>query len=316
MFNLNFKQRLYQRYWQFVSNYLDKRQPAGSTVTLVQKLIFILPTRYGWWFFLLIILMYLLGTNYQNNLILLLCYLLLSVFLLSITMCYLNMSGLTLSTAKPAEGFVNSDIEPEILTSSAKQHMMLQFSLVQHSQLINMPQLERSVRFSFTGKERGRFALPRIKISSQYPFGLWRAWSYIALDQIYWVYPTRMAQITKDNDVDIDDKPQSTVQSGDTLTPYRPGDSIRHMVWKRLARDPFNPVVRQQLTSPQAAPNWVVVPALTGEALERALRQACQQLLTLEQTGKRYGLQLPHQTLPQSSGSTHLQRCLQELALC
>ena len=70
---------LYPLYWRLLSRYLDKRQPAVPSITLVQKLIFILPTRYGWWFLLLIALLYLLGTNYQNNLILLQSYFLIGL---------------------------------------------------------------------------------------------------------------------------------------------------------------------------------------------------------------------------------------------
>lgn len=310
------KQRLYQRYWRKISQYLDKRQSASEQVTLSQKLIFILPSRYGWWFLLLIGLLYLLGTNYQNNLILLLSYLLLSVFLLSIALCYQNMSGLTLQAQQSGEGFANEELTQSVQLSQLKPHLMLQLSLHQLSDPVQLTTNPGAVSIRFNAARRGCYPLPRIKISSQYPFGLWRAWSYVALKQQYWVYPSPAEQPTPYQGETPKHQPQHASPSQDTLAPYRSGESTRFMVWKRLARDPSKPVVRQQPLAPQAEPSWVQVPAATGEALERALRHACAQLLTLEQSGNRYGLKLPALTIAQSNGAAHLQRCLQELALC
>ncbi|WP_240224175.1 DUF58 domain-containing protein [Rheinheimera hassiensis] len=324
--NLTLKQRLYQRYWQLLSRYLDKRQPAADKVRLVQKLIFILPTRYGWWFVLLITLLYLLGTNYQNNLILLLCYLLLSVFLVNIVLAYQNISGLTLQCKQAAEGFAGEATTAAVNLSDDKKHLMLNMHFVQpdntndsdtrQNETVLLSQPATTATLNLNGTKRGKYALPRIKITSQYPFGLWRAWSYIALAQHYWVYPNPDADKSAVNISSVDASQQAKTDAGETLSPYRAGDSVRHMVWKRLARDPANPVVRQQYFSAQAEPSWVVVPPLSGDALERALRYACRQLLQLEQSGSSYGLKLPALTLPQAKGPQHLQRCLQELALC
>lgn len=316
MLNLNIKARLYQRYWQFIEPYLNKRQPAAEKVTLVQKLIFILPTRYGWWFVFLIALLYLLGTNYQNNLILLLSYLLLSLFLLSIVLTYQNLSGLTLQCSSAAEGFAASKVQPVVNLSSNKKHFMLQIKLLPQTETVQLNELTTSVTLSLYADKRGRYPLPRIKISSQYPLGLWRAWSYVALQQQYWVYPAPDGDRSALRQAGAESLQAVQPDNSDMLAAYRSGESVRHLVWKRLARDPANPVVRQQQQHAKTEPDWVVVPALSGDELEHALRRACQQLLLLEQSGSRYGLKLPALTLPQAQGPLHLQRCLQELALC
>ncbi|MDX1392399.1 MAG: DUF58 domain-containing protein [Rheinheimera sp.] len=315
MSDLTLQQRWHQYYWRILSRYLDKRQPPADSVTLVQKLIFILPSRYGWWFLLLIVLLYLLGTNYQNNLILLLCYLLLSLFLFSIALCYANMSGLTLHCRTAPEGYAGSTLHAEILLSSAKHHQMLELCFIAQPPSTMLTTLQTNVSVPLHTKVRGRFMLPRLKISSQYPFGLWRAWSYVALQQHYWVYPAP-ENVPGEALSSEQDNSHTASPSMDTLAPYRSGDSLRHIIWKRLARDPMNPVVRQHFIAPEAQPDWVVVPALSAEALERALRKACYRLLELEQQGGVYGLKLPGQTVTQAQGAAHLQRCLQALALC
>lgn len=311
---------LYPLYWRLLSGYLNKRQPAASSVTLVQKLIFILPTRYGWWFLGLLLLLYLLGTNYQNNLILLLCYLLLSLFLLSIVLCYQNLQGLCLECASPGEGFAAEPVAVNLLLSSDKGdnngHLMLTLNFVGQPQPVMLPRIGHAVSLSINAPKRGKYALPRLHISSQYPFGLWRAFSYVALAQHYWVYPAPASQANNKADLAQTQPASHHLQpAGDTLAPYRQGDSLRHLVWKRLARAPSAPVVRQHTNSPERQPNWVIVTATSGEALERALRLACRELLTLDQSGASYGLKMPAHTITQASGPAQLQRCLQALAL-
>lgn len=313
---------LYPLYWRLLSRYLDKRQPAVPSVTLVQKLIFILPTRYGWWFFGLIVLLYLLGTNYQNNLILLLSYLLLSLFLLSIVLCYQNLSGLTLRSLAPGEGFTEQDIGLNLQLIAAdhddKRHQMLRLQFIGQQHQLVSPQCASAITLNIFAGKRGKYPLPRVKVSSQYPFGLWQAFSYVALAQHYWVYPAPAQQSPAAGLMPEQDQTSAQQEvSDDTLTTYKQGDSIRHLVWKRLARDPATPVVRQQHTPPpQLQSDWVVVPAVSGDALERALRQASRDLLTLEQSGASYGLKLPALTIAQAKGPAQLQRCLQALALC
>ena len=136
------------------------------------------------------------------------------------------------------------------------------------------------------------------------------------MQQKYWVYPAMLAgqQISELSQQSTTG--QQNPQPGDNIVPYRSGDSLRYLLWKRLARDPYNPVVRQEQYSAQPDPHWIEVPALSGEAKERALSQACQQLVTLAQGNALYGLKLPRVEVAQSNGPAHLQRCLQELALC
>lgn len=74
---IKLRQLLQQRF----DRWLAQRQPASLNVSLNQGVIYILPSRFGYWFIFLILLLYLLGTNYQNNLILLTSFVLLSTLL-------------------------------------------------------------------------------------------------------------------------------------------------------------------------------------------------------------------------------------------
>lgn len=311
---LNLKQRLYPHYWTWLSQWLDKRQPAATKITLSQRIIFILPTRYGVWFGLLCVLLYLLGTNYQNNLILLVCYLLLSIWLVSIVLTFRNLNGLTLSCNKPSEGFANQTVVVNINTHAATARYMLQFKFISQANIVEKQILDSAISLTIASKDRGCFSLPRLKISSCYPFGLWRSWSYVALQQQYWVYPTAIK--ASDNRLGHRAKNLPDVDSeiSQELRQYQTGDSLNQILWKRLAKDSAKPIVRLRQPIQHYDPSWVVIADLTGPALELALSQGCEKLLSLEANHQLYGLQSARQSFGPDQGALHLQRCLQHLA--
>ncbi|MGK0503347.1 MAG: hypothetical protein ACJARF_002120, partial [Alteromonadaceae bacterium] len=88
--------------------WLDKRIPPHSSHALNMRSVFILPSRFGWGFIVMCMCLFLLGTNYQNNLMLLLSYLLLSVMLLTLFYSYQNFAAIALSASSPKTVFANT----------------------------------------------------------------------------------------------------------------------------------------------------------------------------------------------------------------
>lgn len=318
--------RLTKALRQRFERWLDRRQPATKQLTLTQGIIYILPNRFGCWFALLIVLLYLLGTNYQNNLMLLVSFVLLSIFLCVLLLAFFNLYKLQLSVVQDAETYA-PHAATLILQLSSAQAQMLQLSLKGQRQTQLLTLLQGSHPFSFAlampALDRGCYPLPRLRVSSCYPLGLFQVWSYPALAAQIWVYPSPFSNtptggaLVTDEKNSPQDSPVVTQQAEpNMLKQYQSGDSPRHILWKKLPSAPQQPVVRQRSQQATVPPEWVQVPPLQGAALEQALSQACQQLLLLEQQGNAYGLQTATTRLVPSSGALHLSRCLQELALC
>ncbi|CAM5225741.1 hypothetical protein [Alishewanella longhuensis] len=302
-----------------VARWLDNRQPAGEKLSLGQGVIYILPSRFGCWFIFLIILLYLLGTNYQNNLILLSSFVFLSVMLSSMLMAFFNLHQLQLSVIQDADTFAET---PAMLPLQLKkkQAQMLQISLKGQrlTQLLPLLQGETQFQLQLPVLGRGCYPLPRLLLSSSYPMGLFGPWSYPALKAQIWVYPkpaTTDAPELQHQTIGQAQHPHLPAEP-DQLKPYQLGDSPKRIVWKKLRVCTTQPIVRQLSQQPGALPEWIVIPALQGAALEQALSYACQALITLEQQGGCYALQTPLSTLAPGKGKPHLTRCLQELALC
>jgi hypothetical protein len=301
--------------------WLERRQPAQSSLTLRQNILYVLPTRYGLSLLALAVILYLLGSNYQNNLILLLSFLLIALLVLCILLAFQNLHGLKLHASDAAAAFAGDDLSVCITLEAQQNRQMLEFIAQEHRQL--MWTLPSVVMLAVPTTQRGYFALPRFKIQSIYPFGLVRCWSYPALNQQYWVYP-KPIQSTAQQQLPVDDGELQWSH----LSPYQPGDALQRIDWKRLARQPGQPVVKvfnQQATEQ----HQLEVPALKGAALEQALSEISAQILQLSNRHLPFTLKVAgHVLTPEQSAASamaksglsaeewHRQRCLEALSLC
>lgn len=307
--------RIKARWQHWFNNWLDKRQPKAREVTLSQKIIYILPSRFGLWFILLLILLYLLGTNYQNNLILLMSYMLVSVLLLALTLAWRNLHKLTVSCAPVLSAYAEETLMVPVSLQAAipRQQLHCYFN---PSLPASVADSSPQVMVPLPTDHRGYFSLPRLTVHSYYPFGLFNCKSMLNLDYHYWVFPKPVTAETLPSFADNSGNKNQQAEDHDTIRSYQAGDSLKLMLWKRLARDPSNPVVKHAPSNPQAEPDWITIPAVSGAALEVALSKACYLMLQLEQRSKPYGLRINSKSINPSCGQQHLERCLRELALC
>ncbi|WP_333607987.1 hypothetical protein [Arsukibacterium sp.] len=276
-----------------------------------------MPSSYGYWFSVLLLLLYLLGTNYQNNLILLLCFILSSIFLLAMVLAFRNLYGLQLELSNDGEAYSGraGQLPLQLSTKEARQRLTL--TLLQQAVALELDWLDRNsqVKIPYQFAHRGCYDLPRLRVSSDFPFGLFQCWSYPGLAGKLWVYPEPAVHQQRHYGDEHSGQQQLQLQP-DEIKPYQAGDSQRQLLFKRLARDPANPVSRAALPQGNHEQCWVQVPALSGAALEQALMEASSQLHELDKQAIGYGLICPAGRIELGSGQRQLQRCLQALALC
>ncbi|MDX1677062.1 DUF58 domain-containing protein [Arsukibacterium sp.] len=296
--------------------WLDSRQPKARQVTLSQKIIYILPSRFGLWYILLLILLYLLGTNYQNNLILLMSYILVAVLLLALALAWRNLHGLTISCAPVLTAYAEETLMVPVAIQSEQPRQQLQCYFNAADGHTISEDNRQPLMVPLLTVQRGYLPLPRLTLQSNYPFGLFNCKSLLNLDYHYWVFPKPLATEIAVTSIDNHGSRQQSHQDYDTIRHYQAGDSLKLMLWKRLARDPDNPVIKQANGNPQPDPDWISIPPLSGAALEQVLSKACYLMLQLEQRSKPYGLRIKDKNISPSCGQQHLERCLRELALC
>jgi uncharacterized protein (DUF58 family) len=255
-----------QRYWD---RWLDKRIPAATQHHLDHQNIFIFPAKFGWLFLSLCLLLFLLGTNYQNNLMLLLCYFLLALFLVNLLASYINFARIDLQIGKCPEVFVgdnlniplwlnanNSDVCPvngllffkfQIIEyqSSKKTKNQQNYPLVQ----IDADILTNPIYLSQECQQRGKLRLSRVTVESFYPMGLYRCWTHLAFIHNVTVFPKPIPcdiqlyasrrDVSEQNSAKKSGQ-MSNQQSGHDdfshLKAYQLGDPLNHVAWKQLAK--------------------------------------------------------------------------------
>jgi uncharacterized protein (DUF58 family) len=166
--------------------------------------------------------------------------------------------------------------------------------------------------------QRGRLALPRLRVSSTFPLGLFRAWSYVQLDMSCIVYPRP----------ESGGAPFPTARSGDNEGPdsaqgrddfaglriYQPGDSLRQVAWKAVARG--QPLMTKQFCGPASGELWLSwndMPAFMRA--EARISRLTRWVVDAGRAGVPFGMELPVARFEPARGPAHGARCLTALAL-
>ena len=302
--------------------WLDRRLPAAPSVTLNHRKLFVLPTAAGMGFLLLIFLLWLLGTNYENNLVLALAFLLVGLFVILPVHTFANLSGLKLRLQEAEPTFAGDFGTAKIVLERTGKRLHERVRLnwpPEEGALVDITGNESvEVRLDLPLIRRGRVRAPRIRVESRFPLGLFKCWSWVDLDVEFLVYPQPKSPgpLPWGASVGEGDQEKSYSVSGDDfagLKNYRAGDSLRHVAWKQFAggRDLYS----KEYASGSDARLWLDWDLLAGRELETRLSNLCAWVLEAERAQVAYGLRLPGQMVEPSLGSAHRQKVLSLLAL-
>ena len=164
--------------------WLKKRMPAASTQALSNKNVFIFPTPFGFAYLAFLLLLFLLGTNYQNNVIILLSYMMVSLFVTCMLHSFFNLSGITFCIEEQGVAYAKQKYLIPIKINSSKPRFDLTFqfpvkyqlsllksdkakSIVIHSHRSIINAGDTEVLIPFTPAKRGLISPGRVKISSE-----------------------------------------------------------------------------------------------------------------------------------------------------
>jgi len=320
-----FWQRWFQQWFQkWYQSWLKRRLPPHKNQTLSHRNIFILPTSSGIGFVFLCFLLWLLGTNYQNNLIIAIAFLLLSIMLVCILHTYANLSGLSITVSHTHGNHVgqNGHVQLFVSREHKRQHESLQLyfdkTLQSHCHLLDSHTAEVSINVPLT--HRGWFSPPRLQVRSTFPLGLMVAWSSLDMDTAVLAYPEPIEGSATNNDASEHSDEQQDVATAHHgqeefagLRDYQAGDSIKHIAWRTLARGQnLATKLYDDCASQQRWLDWQNYAGLDREA---RLSRLCERALALSQNDTLFGLALPNQTIQPAKGEQHLTAVLKALAL-
>ncbi|WP_245923152.1 DUF58 domain-containing protein [Leucothrix arctica] len=303
--------------------WVNKRLPKAAEVTLTQRKIFILPSRVSLALIVMIILLFLLGINFQNSLVYVVCFWLIGLLVINIFYCYRNLAGLTVKAVAAEPCFAGEKMVLELEVSRPlKQRKSAIFFGWRNEDLVEVNLLDQQstrIKLSHSTKERGRFSPPRIDVFTRYPTGLATAWSYITMDVEGIVYPEPIEQTNQADNRNVEDEAENGVEilngSNDFagVREYQAGDSPKHIHWGQYAKT--GDLYTKSFVDYEGQELWLDWDSLNINGVELRLSHLSSMVLSFHEQQRQFGLRIPGAVLQPGSGETHKVLCLTALAL-
>lgn len=328
--------KMVRNFFQERFNYwLSKRIPPANRHYLTSKNIFIFPTRFGFAYIAFVLILFLLGTNYQNNIIILVSFLLASFFITAMLHSFNNFSGLVVVSDSVEKGFAEQDItfRLTLLTDKPRFDLHAQFANKQLAsskvKLMDCQTDGAILLLRLANQRRGERKLGRVRISSEYAFGLFKSWSVLDFGHKVIVYPKRlilpnaqyqMTGIQQDDGVSIySDNVQVGHDDFAELKSFVLGESLSRTAWKQLAKGQGH--YSKHYQESQGSPRWLKLSDMPEVSLEKKLSYLAYLICELTQDKQSFGLLLDGgmgekagRLIEPATGSKHQEACLTALA--
>ncbi|MGO1400252.1 MAG: hypothetical protein ACTHVI_03375 [Moraxellaceae bacterium] len=331
-----------------LSRWFAARAPKADSATLNLRNIYIFFSREGMLFAVLLVITFIAGINYGNNLVLGLCFYLVSVWLISFHVTFAHISGLQVrlldvTMAENSEpvwvtlqlhsesrqprrqllfGFEQFDKKADKKTSKKATNKGSHSTDNQSPILVTELQGERVIRLPVPTRSRGKLELPRLTIKTVYPLGIMRAWSYVYFARSAWVYPKPEAfdwqaqhAVASLEDLPVGGQYRQGQDDFDRLDNYIEGESLARVSWGHVARGQGmftkhfgDPVGHEQIL------DYADMPAAHHE---QKLAQLAHGAVTLGQLDVPFKMRLSNESSAVSTigaGDAFAQACLLRLA--
>jgi len=278
-----------------------------QTRQLKRQRVYIFPTVHGWVYAMMLIVMLFGAINYSNSMAFMLCFLLVSLGLVCMLHTYRNLAGLIITSAKPKAVFAG---QQALFPIQIDNRLGLERFSIQFEQRGPVRKLLRKRKelqqiligieagkqttsyYPIQSSKRGILTAGRLQISTNFPLGMFIAWSYFKPEYHCLVYPAPNGQkrlpLNTLNEDDADYGAQSGTDDFAGFRKYRPGDPVNSIAWKAFAKE--QGLLIKQFSGKGSQTlifNWGSVSHISD--IESRLSQLCYWILLAEQSSLHYG---------------------------
>ena len=321
--------------WTNLQNLAERRLPAltrlkraeSLPIVLHRRRIYVVPSRFGLIYSAMLLVMLIGALNYLNNPAMLLTCLLgaaayISVFSGFRTLNRVELKSIQASPCHAGEGMRLSFVF-DSATPDEKRSLRLRLEQTATTSPINdaivfdIPAGDaHTVEAVLPTPHRGLLPIGRIRVWTEYPYGLFHVWSWLHPDHRVLVYPKLEPNAPSLPQVASDAQARAVRRNDDEfgmLREYRAGDPRRLIAWKASARQghllvkEFESQLGQEIVL-----DWHRLDGLDNETRISRLAAWVERA---EAARIPYRLDLPQTRLGPALGASHRYACLRELAL-
>ncbi len=289
---------------------------SADEVELEQRRIYLLPTGRGLFVILTAVVLLLVGVNYQLSLAFVVAFLLAGLMQAALLVSYRNLRGLIVRAGRSPHCKVGESLVFSVALASPERardgiSLMAKGDGIDKIAAKSQPRSlggdsSAVVPLAFTAVRRGLMALRRIVVESRAPYGLIRAWSYVHFEWMGVIEPQPetppppLPLMAGDND-GAASRNLHVAHDPDSLRDYAPGDSLKRVAWKQVAKSgdwytrTGDSGHRQEIEL-----SWQ---AVTLSDTEARLSRMAAWLLRAHNENCAYELTLPNGHLPLADGS-------------
>ncbi|MPV85132.1 DUF58 domain-containing protein [Ostreibacterium oceani] len=296
--------------------------PAGERIDLSMRRAYILPTLKGVYFAITVVILFIWSTNYALSLGYAITFLLAILGLAIAVLTVKNLASVSLSAMGDSHYFAGEAAFFYLQLHGVENTGAIAIS-ARRNGLFSAPVCvqageQTKLAVPLDDNTRGRKTLTHVRISSDYPIGIFCSWVWLHFDTQIVIYPKpqggiALTQILRRAGVEAGGLNRDGTEDFMQLSDYQLGDNLRQMVWKKAALGVLQ-IKRFQGGSGVDCLLDFHDPILADLSLEAKLSQLCQWALDAEKQGVRYGLLLPTQTIATNRGASHQRQVLEALA--
>jgi uncharacterized protein (DUF58 family) len=311
------------RQWLF-----QLRSDEPEPIVLRQRRIFIVPTKAGLLYAAVLCTMLVGAINYNLSLGHALVFLLAGIGLVAMLHTFRNLALLEISGGHASPVFAGETAHFTVYLKNTRAYSRRSLALSFDGNPAVFVDVAANARAAIAvpcpATQRGRLAPGRITLASQYPVGLFHAWSYLSPRLSCLVYPRPImwplpgaAAAAEHGEMHGPTHAEGGDEDFTGLRERQPNDSPRHIAWKAVARDfDHRPLLVKEFAGGTARELWLAwsqLPAASDR--ETRLSILAGWVVAAQTLDLRYGLRLPGAVLPPAQGPLHYAACLEALAL-